>query len=102
MGTEGGREIIERFLGEIEPFIHDETEIIMPYSSDVGLEHDPAQIAEGLGFSVSILRERIDPAGVSHKVYRFCKSERLTDKIPTTIVRENPHAEWAFVPALAA
>ena len=102
LGAEGGREIIERFFKEAEPFIHDETEIIMPYSSDVDAEHDPARIADRLGFSVSVLRERIDSAGVSHKVYRFCKSDLLTDTLPTTIVRENPRAEWAFVPTLAA
>jgi hypothetical protein len=102
MGTEGGREMIERFFQEIEPLIHDETEIIMPYASDVDEEHDPARIAGQLGFSVSVLRERIDSAGISHKVYRFCKSERLADKLPTTIVREGPREEWAFVPALAA
>lgn len=102
LGAEGGKELIERFFAEITPFIHNETEIIMPFSTDVDAQHDPAAIAQSLGFSVSILRERIDSNGIRHKVYRFCRSERLADKLPTTIVREAVPTEYTLLPSLAA
>lgn len=88
LGNEGGAEIIRRFFTEIEPFIHDETEIVMPYANDVDAEHDPGLIAEELGFSVSILLERIDVSGVTHRIYRFVKKDIFESSLPSTVIRE--------------
>jgi methylase of polypeptide subunit release factors len=103
LGQEGGAEIIRRFFDEIEPFIHDETEIIMPYANDVSAEHDPGIIAEELGFSVSILLERIDAHGVTHRIYRFVKNDIFENTLPSTVIREKqPAAESSQDFALAA
>lgn len=102
LGREGGAEIIHRFFDEIEPFIHDHTEIIMPFANDVDPEHDPGRIAEKLGFSVSILLERIDASGVTHRIYRFIKEETLGNPLPSTVIRENESVTPASEFALAA
>jgi methylase of polypeptide subunit release factors len=102
LGREGGAQIIHRFFEEIEPFIHDNTEIIMPFANDVDPEHDPGRIAEELGFSVSILLERIDSRGVTHRIYRFIKEETLENPLPSTVIREKEHVTPVSEFALAA
>jgi hypothetical protein len=102
LGREGGAEIIHRFFAEIEPFIHDHTEIIMPFANDVDPEHDPGKIAEELGLSVSILLERIDASGVTHRIYRFIKEETLESPLPSTVIREKQSVTPSDALALAA
>jgi 2-polyprenyl-3-methyl-5-hydroxy-6-metoxy-1,4-benzoquinol methylase len=88
LGRDGGKKLVERFFEAVEPFINDNTEIIMPYSDNVDPEHNPAAIAERLGFSVSVLRKRIDCDGVAHIVYRFVKNDVFEGNLPAALVQE--------------
>lgn len=89
LGSDGGNRIIRRFFEEISDFSHDETEILMPFATSVDPRHDPSVIAREFGYSVSVLRERIDADGVSHRVFRFVREDIFDGNLPAVVVREN-------------
>jgi len=69
-GEEGGKKIIRRFLNEAKNHLNIGGGILMPFSTFVAQEHDPATIACQLGFTCEKLGEETDGLG-QHRVYLF-------------------------------
>jgi release factor glutamine methyltransferase len=73
LGFDGGREIIERFLTEVPPYLAKDGVLIMPFSDMAGPEHNPEPIVKEHGYSS---REvfRTHDGTFTHMIYEFKKN----------------------------
>lgn len=55
--SNGGRDLVERFLSEARLFLSADGVILMSFSDMAGSEHDPKIIAEELGFRTKVILE---------------------------------------------
>ncbi|HYB40659.1 MAG TPA: methyltransferase [Candidatus Methylomirabilis sp.] len=68
LGSEGGRAIIDRFLGVAADHLTSGGRVVMPFSSIAGEEHDPGQIAGRAGWQVTRVRRHTE-RGLDHRIY---------------------------------
>lgn len=72
LGFDGGREIIERFMAEVPPYLAPGGALIMPFSDMAGPEHNPEPIVTSYGYDS---REvfRTHDGTFTHMIYEFKK-----------------------------
>lgn len=70
LGFDGGREIIERFMKEVDPHLAPSGVLLMPFSDMAGAEHDPRAVVTKYGYES---REvfRIHDGTFTHMIYEF-------------------------------
>lgn len=70
LGFDGGREIIERFMREVPPYLAPGGVILMPFSDMAGAEHNPQPIVTAYGYSSREVFNTHDGM-FSHMIYEF-------------------------------
>lgn len=73
LNEDGGREILKRFFEQVSGYITEQTRIYIPYSQFIGDEHDPKNICQDYGFSVTVEDSTINHAG-EHYIYKIMKA----------------------------
>ena len=68
--SDGGKEIIERFLHEVPPYLSSNGVIIMPFSDMAGKSNDPQEIAIAHDFKVRTVMKTENEFG-SHSIYQI-------------------------------
>jgi release factor glutamine methyltransferase len=68
---EGGRALIERFFRQLKSYIVPTSVILMPFSTIVGQNHDPAIIADRFGLKHKIIDMISDAGGEQHYIYEL-------------------------------
>lgn len=70
LGFDGGHEIIERFMEQVEPYLAKDGVILMPFSDMAGPEHHPEPVVVAHGYTS---REvfRTHDGTYSHMIYEF-------------------------------